>query len=224
MLKTEVLLKKGQFSEALPEIERGLILKHTTELIQLQLLGYRAQAFILLNDVEGSKESLRQAQEIVDQQKFIPPFFIAPYLVAHFELDIQLLKNVMVSNDGANLSKLQKKAHQSGKAALRKLKNYALSRTKILRLMGEYYMLIGKQKKALKLWNKSIKDAEKLGSKLHLSRTYFEIGKSLQEPNSKYKDLNGITAEEYLEKARTMFEEMDLQWDLDELDRVMAER
>jgi hypothetical protein len=24
-------------------------------------------------------------------------------------------------------------------------------------------------------------------------------------------------------KARTMFEEMDLQWDLDELDKVMAE-
>ena len=57
-----------------------------------------------------------------------------------------------------------------------------------------------------------------------LARTYFEIGKRLLEPDSKYKELNGITAEEYLEKARIMFEEMDLQWDLDELDMVMASR
>jgi len=40
--------------------------------------------------------------------------------------------------------------------------------------------------------------------------------------NSKYKDLKGITAEEYLKKARNMFEEMDLQWDLDELEKVMG--
>jgi hypothetical protein len=55
-----------------------------------------------------------------------------------------------------------------------------------------------------------------------LSRTYFEVGKRLLEPNSKYKELNGITADEYLEKARTLFVEMDLQWDLDELDKLMA--
>jgi hypothetical protein len=36
--------------------------------------------------------------------------------------------------------------------------------------------------------------------------------------------LNGITAKEYLEKARTMFHEMDLQWDMDELDKIAATR
>jgi len=30
------------------------------------------------------------------------------------------------------------------------------------------------------------------------------------------------TGVKYLEKARAMFEEMDLQWDLDELDKVVA--
>ena len=93
---------------------------------------------------------------------------------------------------------------------------------KVLRLMGEYYWLIGKQKKALKWWDKAIKTGEAIGARPDLSRTYFEVGKSLLEPNSKYKELNGITAEEYLEKARTMFVEMDLQWDLDELDKIVA--
>jgi hypothetical protein len=32
--------------------------------------------------------------------------------------------------------------------------------------------------------------------------------------------MDGIKAWDYLEKARVMFEEMDLQWDLDELEKL----
>jgi hypothetical protein len=89
--------------------------------------------------------------------------------------------------------------------------------------MGEYYWLIGKQKKAFSWWDKAVKKGEQLGARPDLSRTYFEIGKSLLDPKSNYKEWNGISANEYLEKARTMFEEMDLQWDLDELEKVKSE-
>ena len=66
------------------------------------------------------------------------------------------------------------------------------------------------------------KEGERLGARLELSRTYMEVGKHFLEPNSKYKEINGITVEEYLEKASTMFEEIHLQWDLDELEKVLA--
>jgi hypothetical protein len=46
------------------------------------------------------------------------------------------------------------------------------------------------------------------------------VGKRLLEPTSKYKELDGIKAWDYLEKARVMFEEMDLQWDLQELEKL----
>lgn len=46
------------------------------------------------------------------------------------------------------------------------------------------------------------------------------VGQRLLEPISKHKELDGIKAEEYLDKARVMFEEMDLQWDLDELEKL----
>ncbi len=39
----------------------------------------------------------------------------------------------------------------------------------------------------------------------------------------KYKQLNGITAEEYLKKARVLFEEMDLKWNLEQLEKVENE-
>ncbi len=70
-------------------------------------------------------------------------------------------------------------------------------------------------------WRRAIEEGEERGARLELSRAYFEIGKLLLEPESKYKMLNGITAKEYLEKAKVLFEEMDLQWDLDELSRVV---
>ena len=66
------------------------------------------------------------------------------------------------------------------------------------------------------------KEGERLGARLELSRTYMEVGKHFLEPNSKYKEINGITVEEYLEKVRTIFQEMDQQWGLDDLDKVRA--
>lgn len=75
-------------------------------------------------------------------------------------------------------------------------------------------------KKAINWWHRSIKEGQKLGAEVELARTLFEVGKRLLEPESKYQELNGIRAEEYLKKARILFEEMDLQWDLDELNRL----
>ena len=49
-----------------------------------------------------------------------------------------------------------------------------------------------------------------------------EVGKRLLEPQSNYRKLNGFTAQEYLAKAEKLFREMDLQWDLEQLERVRA--
>ena len=97
---------------------------------------------------------------------------------------------------------------------------YALFKTEALKLMGVYYWLIGKQRKVMQWWRKAIAEGQRLNDRLELSRTYYEVGKRLLESKSKYKELDGIKAEEYLEKARNMFEEMDLQWDLDELEKL----
>ena len=95
-------------------------------------------------------------------------------------------------------------------------------RTESYKLTGVYYWIINKQRNALKWWRKAIEEGERLGARLELSRSYFEVGKRLLEAESKHKTLNGIKAEEYLEKARVLFEEVDLQWDLDELSQVAS--
>jgi hypothetical protein len=90
--------------------------------------------------------------------------------------------------------------------------------------VGPYYWLIDKQNKAVKWWKRAIKESERLGQRPDLARTYMEIGKRFLEEKSKYKEMSGISAKDYLEQARTMFQEMDLQWDLNELDKITSTR
>jgi hypothetical protein len=93
----------------------------------------------------------------------------------------------------------------------------------VFKLLGVYYWLTGKQKKALAWWNKSITIGQHLGARLELARTYMEIGTRLIEKKSKFKQLNQIQAGEYLEKARALFKQMELEWDLQELEKISSQ-
>ena len=99
-------------------------------------------------------------------------------------------------------------------------RKFKRNRVEVLRLMGTRSWLAGEREKALKWWGESVETGERLKMRTDLSRTYFEIGRRLSEPKSPYRELNGINAAEYLTKARTMFEEMGLQWDLEQLERL----
>jgi hypothetical protein len=71
---------------------------------------------------------------------------------------------------------------------------------------------------ALKWWDKGIKEGERLGARLELSRTFWEVGRRLSEENSRFPNLGGISAKQYQDKARSMFLEMNLEWDLKKFD------
>jgi class 3 adenylate cyclase len=225
LLKADLLIKKLSFAEALVESEEGVSSSREqgTELQGMTTLGYKGEAQFLLGDAVGSQETISTAREIHDKQKFVAPLFAAAYMVARFLSDIYRLQQEILAKTPTNDSNIRRNAYRSGKAALRNARKYAPYRTKIFRLMGLYYWLIGKQRKALKWWDKSIKEGERLGARPDLSRTYFEVGKRLLEPQSKYKQLNGIDAKGYLEKAERLFREMGLEHDLDELERVRSQ-
>jgi len=190
----------------------------------LQMLGYKAIADILRKDIEMAKETLDEAKRISQNQDFNPPLYIHSYLIGKFLLDLYLFEERTYSNEISHSINYRKEAYRSGKKAINITKKLAPNRVKVLRLMGRYYWLINRQKKATKYWKYAINEGARLNARPDLARTYIEIGKRFLEEKSKYKELNGITAEKYLEMAREMFEEMDLQWDLDELDRIVSHR
>jgi class 3 adenylate cyclase/tetratricopeptide (TPR) repeat protein len=226
-LKVNYLLNRRNMPMVLSEAEPAisLIRQEKLELMEMAFRALKAEAQQLAGDAQGAQKALSQALEIYEKQpRPVLPVYVTSLLVSRFFIALEQLKYEMRSKAAPDIAGIRKNAVQASRAAVRVSRKYAPYRTKILRLMGVYHWLIGKQSIALKWWNKAIQEGKKLGARPDLSRTYFEVGKHLLEPQSKYKDLNRIEAKDYLEKARTMFEDMDLQWDLDELDKVALER
>jgi len=211
----------GNLNDAKKTVEKcDSFFRISSDIISVHYLGYKAELLILLKDYNGAERLLSQINDITSKQAVIPAMVAGPYLWSRFSLDMKLLEEAILYTNKSDYIKIKKRAFESGKKLLRNAEKTAIRRSDAFRSTGNYHWLIGKKGKAVKWWNRAIDEAMRLDARPDLARTYMEIGKRLLEEKSKYKELNGISAKEYLEKARTMFHEMDLQWDLDELDKI----
>jgi class 3 adenylate cyclase/tetratricopeptide (TPR) repeat protein len=219
---TALLVIRGRADLAYAEAEKGVALacRRGLEPWQLAALGWRAVTQVLCKDIPGARDSLGQADRIRRKEFSWSAWYLSSVVLGQFLLDLHLLEEALAGNSGSSLRDRAKFALKSGKAAVKISAKFAPHRTWDYRLMGDYYWLVGKQRKAMKWYDRSIKEGERLGARPDLSRTYFEVGRHLLEPHSKYKQLNGIDAKGYLEKAEILFKEMGLEHDLDELERV----
>ena len=223
--ETQLLIQCRKLYEAQKSAEEYISIanKIDSDPLRLTSLGYKAQIQILLKDVHGAEKSLEKLAKHHRKHAFVPPIYAVQYLVARFSIDIELLEESLRSNNTSNFAKYRQHARQSCKNVLKNAKKYAPLRCAVFRLTGTFYWLINKQNKAVKFWQKAISESERLGADPDLARTYMEIGKRFIEDKSQYKALNDIRVEEYLKKAREMFLDMDLQWDLDALEKIEQE-
>ena len=74
----------------------------------------------------------------------------------------------------------------------------------------------------MKWWDKSIGESRRFGFRIEAARTEMEIGKHLAEDKGRFRKDGEKIIEEYLTKARIAFQEMKLEWDIDELDKIVA--
>jgi hypothetical protein len=186
-------------------------------------LGLRAMAQLLMKDTIGARNSLAESEQLRSKQTFWPPHNLAGSLFAQFMLDLQSLEAAIGGDSRSLVSECAKAALESGKKTVSNSAKWAAHRMGSYRLMGVYCWLLGKQRKAFRWFDKSVREGERLQARPEVARTYMEMGKRLIEPCSKSKKHNGISGAEYLEKAGEMFGGMDLEWDLEELERVQRE-
>jgi len=221
-LNTNLLTEFRKLHDALIEVEGGIdfVKKTGSGFVLIEMYSCKALIHILMGDIEKAERSLQHANKIRCEINAPVPIQLSSFYRGQLEYDLYRLEESIKSSNKSESFEYKKKVIKSSKMLLKVSQKAAQHRIESYKLTGVYYWLINKQKKALKWWNRSIEEGERLGARLELSRAYFEVGKRLLEAGSKYKMLNGIKAEEYLEKARALFEEMDLQWDLDELNRV----
>ena len=145
------------------------------------------------------------------------PFQLSSYGRSRLEYQLYQLKQSVKDGRKNGVSEFRKLAVKSGKTLSKIGQKAAQHRTEAYKLRGVYCWLVKEPGKALTWWRKAIEEGERLGARLELARAFFEVGRRLREPHSKHKKLKGLDADAYLEKAGEMFEEMNLQWDLDRL-------
>ena len=221
--EVSLLTKYGRIYQALSRVEDATATHKEIGwgMYIFWIYAYAAQIQIVLRGIGAAEEALKHARKYLSGVEKLP-LYISHYLVSEFMVYLHRLEESMKAGNHSEIKKNQKSAFSTGRRTVKTSKKAHVYRTEALRLMGTCCWLIGAQRKAIKWWGKSIQEGERLGARVEVSRTYFEVGKRLLEEKSKYKELDGIKAEEYLAKAKAMFEEMDLQWDLDQLERIAA--
>ncbi|MCD4683501.1 MAG: hypothetical protein K8R86_09490 [Bacteroidales bacterium] len=179
-----------------------------------------AQIYALIGEIDRATEMINYAQKSLPQMARAKIWKSKFYLARSFIYLTLADKN---EKDSKKKYHFLKEGLRASKTAIQTSKKVALKTVEANRLHSIILWEIGNHKAAYKSFDKTIGIGEKLKAKLELSRTYLETGKFLSDPQVKYNELNGNPTSYYLNKAKTLFEEMDLQWDLGELKMFIRE-
>ena len=186
-LKIQLLTTFGELHSALKLVDEGILFLAKTgrESVIIYYLGLKATIQVLSNDFVQADETMKRIKERKSGKIRPLPIYISSYLLARFLFNLKRLEQSITENDKSNILKYRKRAFLSGSRALKNSRKFAFARTELYRLMGYYYWLIGKNKRAFGLWIKGIKESEQLGARVEHARISMEVGKHLRAVKNK---------------------------------------
>ena len=209
--------KFRKLDESLKNTNEGKLYTSSTGHIAMLFTIYcnRSIACSLTNKIAEAEINILEAEKLLADRKRIVVYHTA-FLLAKTHYEIALLNKSQKDKIAA------KNSLRTSKSLIKKSKKVVGNLAEAYRLRANIYLILNKRSKAFHNFSKAIETSEKYNAKLELSRAYFETGKFLSDPKTKRKQLNGLSGNDYLEKARAMFEDMDLKWDLEEYRKLIS--
>jgi class 3 adenylate cyclase/tetratricopeptide (TPR) repeat protein len=214
-LKAFIPLAQRDLPAALSAVEQYYN-ERPEELLNLIALGTKSKILILMGDYLAAEETLRKASALVGRLGTIPPFHAGAYRLSRFLLDVCQLEQALVRGDRRQAKRYRASARTSAKHALAAAAKMARIRTEAYRVMGRCYWVLGKQRQAVRWWERSLAEGQRLGARPELARTYLEVAQRFLAAKSALA-LDGLGARDCLERARASFAEMGLEWDLEQV-------
>lgn len=214
-ISSVMMIKFRKLEQILNISEEGIDFTNKTGHLAVTLViqSCRIIALCLTKRLSEAAEILNKARVVAIERKR-GVIFYSTYLIAKCHYEIAQAKIKLVYEELHPGDK--KKLISSAQELIKYSKKFSGNLIEAYRLTAIIHSMCSNHKKALSNLEMSIDFGLKSNGNLELSRTYFELGKFLSDPKVKYNELNGHPASHYLEKAKVMFEEMDLQWDLNE--------
>lgn len=176
------------------------------------ILLTKASSLAMKGDIDKARAVFREGEKRAMERKILKMWYSAIFIAkAYIELE-ELKSNPTDPFLKKSIVRTVKKAVS---ASPKVMNDHIVAH----QLSGSVHSFLGNYRKALKHFGIAIDLGEKYNGKLELSRTFFETGKCLTKANGLISSFRGRKAEDYLSKARELFSEMGLDYDLRELDR-----
>ena len=214
-----LLLEERKLTDALQESERHCAASQEGTL-QVMSLGMIAKARVLLGDRAGAAAALAHAAATTERADVVSPWHQSPYVVAQLLFDVTALEDCALRGDRTGWRSLKRAAVRSAPHALRVAAKVAKERTETYNLTGRLWWVLGRRRRALAWWAKSIDEGERMRARPELARTYLEVARRLPAGES----MNGMNRDEYMHKARQLFLNLGLEWDLKQPQPIAAAR
>jgi hypothetical protein len=131
-------------------------------------------------------------------------------LTANLFFSIRKLELALKEKDHHIRKQLRKEIRKTARKSLRVVAKAAFEKVENYRLLGTYYWIIQRHRKALKWWEKAIETAEALGAKIELANTLEEVAGRLSEPGSKYETFKGESPEILKQRAEALIKEIGI--------------
>ncbi len=222
-MNTCLLIESGKLNDAMIECEKGIAFEEKVHSGLWQVYVYQAWIYFMMDSTQKAQECFERANRIRLQNE-TASFQLSNLSKTRLDLDLLHLKESIKSGNRAEMEEVQRKALKSIRLLRRVEQKVAYHRTDSYRLTGMYYWAINKPEKAIGWWHRGVQEGQRLGARPQLARLYFEVGRCLLEEKSNHMKLNGLKGEEYLGKARALFEAMKMGPSLEEIDRVLEGR
>ncbi len=217
-LNIKLLLKYRKLPAALLEADEGITFTSETDFKQIRMVlsAFKARILILMDDRRNAEIAMHQTEDYKAGLHLPPPYF-SNYLITRLLFDLSTLKYAIQKDDVRSIKEGSRQTFRVGKKVLAMAAKLAYERTEAFRLMGEFFHLTKQYHRAQKWWWRSMEEGNRLNARVELSRTYFAVGMYLSRKENSQLTLNHFDGPAYMEKARNMFRELDLQWDLNRM-------
>ncbi len=183
--------------------------------VLIALYSFRSLAFTLRSEFSEARTNLIEAEKYAKSMRMLASMVNLYIAKTWFEIEEYKQKGKN-KKDARQILKTSWKLINLAQKAKKNL-------TEAYRLRASIFWMINKPNKTLRNFRRSIESGLGYDCKLELSRTYFEAGKFLRDPKNRKERIIGMNGTECLLKAKSMFEEMNLEWDLGEYEKYMEE-
>ena len=187
---------------------------HDETLLNLLALGTKAKVQVLREDLDAARTTLDTADGLITQR--VPPWYSGFVSRSHL-----LLAAAEAERSGTVPAATRRRVRRHQNVALRSAARFAWIQPEVWATIGRLRWSNGRRRAALRWFGRALDEAERLRMRPEAARIRLDVGARLLAAGSGAR-FRGEEASGLLRAARGELEALDLAWDIERLEDVLA--